>query len=173
MRFCKRYTCSQNRLYHFCRFDNSGFTLVELLAVIVVLSTISAVAVSHFYFSDSNLEAQTEAIKVYLRYAQVRSMNTESVWGINCAENVLYLYRYDPDTESEIKVLLPGEDGVDVDLAERGLSMDPFTVSFNSWGKPCTDEAGQAQQTENIDLTVSSDSESRNITITKNTGFIP
>ncbi len=173
MRFSKHHICKQSRLYHFCRFDDSGFTLLELLAVIVVLSTISAVAVSRFYFSDSNLQAQTEAIKVYLRYAQARSMNTESVWGINCAENVLYLYRYDPDTENEIKVLLPGEDGVDVDLAEKGISMEGFTVSFNSWGKPCTDEAGQAEQTENIDLTVSSDSGSRNIIITKNTGFVP
>ncbi|WDN87757.1 hypothetical protein BuS5_00725 [Desulfosarcina sp. BuS5] len=172
MRFCKRYTCSQNRLYHFCRFDNSGFTLVELLAVIVVLSTISAVAVSRFYFSDSNLEAQTEAIKVYLRYAQVRSMNTETVWGISCDGTDLWLYR---DGNINNKVLPAGEDGVDVNLAEKGISMGAFTVSFNSWGKPCTDEAGQTEWDTYPPLTVNSvsGSDSRNIIITKNTGFIP
>ena len=173
MGFSKHHICKQSRLYHFCRLDNSGFTIVELLAVIVLISIISAVVVSRFYFSDSNLEAQTEAIKVYLRYAQVRSMNTESVWGINCNENVLYLYRYDPETESEIKILLPGEDGVDASLDEKGISMDPFMVSFNSWGKPCTDAVGVTEALEDIDLTVSSGSVARNITITKNTGFIP
>jgi MSHA pilin protein MshC len=170
MRFCKYHTCKQSRLCHFCRFDNSGFTLLELLAVIVVLSIISAFAVNRFYFSDSNLEAQTETIKVYLRYAQARSMNTESVWGIRCNGTDLWLYR---DGDITSKILLPGEDGVDVNLAEKGISMAEFTVSFNSWGKPCTDEAGQEEQAENIDLTVGSDSGSRYITITRNTGFVP
>ena len=168
MCFSKHHICRQSRLYHFCRFDNSGFTLVELLAVIVVLSTISAVAVSHFYFSDSNLEAQTEAIKVYLRYAQVRSMNTESVWGISCDGTDLWLYK---GGSSDDKILLPGEDGDDVDLAEKGISMGEFTVSFNSWGKPYDDDGNE--QAADRTLTVSSGSESRNITITKNTGFIP
>jgi MSHA pilin protein MshC len=171
-RFCKYHTSNQSRLYHFCRFDNSGFTLLELLAVIVVLSIISAVAVSRFYFSDSNLEAQTEAIKVYLRYARARSMNTESVWGLRCNGTDLWLY-LDGDITS--KILLPGEDGVDVNLAEKGISMDAFTVSFNSRGKPCTDEAGQTEQAVDRILTVNSasGSDSRNITITQNTGFIP
>ncbi|MBL0716433.1 MAG: type II secretion system protein [Desulfosarcina sp.] len=175
MIFYKQYIHSRNRSKYPDLFDKSGFTLVELLAVIVVLSIISAVVVSRFYFSDSNLEAQTEAIKVYLRYAQVRSMNTESVWGINCDGTDLWLYkRYEKDGEIiTVKVLLAGEDGVDVNLAEKGISMAEFTVSFNSWGKPCTDDAGQIESTEDIGLTVSSDSEGRNITITKNTGFIP
>ncbi len=134
------------------------------------MGIISAVAVSRFYFSDSNLEAQTEAIKVYLRYAQVRSMNTESVWGISCDETDLWLYR---DGNINNKVLLAGEGGVDVNLAAKGISMGAFTVSFDSWGKPCSDGAGLTKAAEDIGLTVSSGSESRNITITKNTGFIP
>jgi len=155
------------------RFDNSGFTLIEFVAVIVLVGIISAFAVSRFYFTDSNLEAQTEAIKVYLRYAQVRSMNTESVWGVSCDGTNLCLYR---DGNINNKVLLAGEDGVDVDLAEKGISMAEFTVSFDSWGKPCTDQAAQTEQIEEPrTLTVHSvsGSESINITITKNTGFIP
>ena len=172
MRFSKHHICKQSRLYNFFRFDNSGFTLIEFVAVIVLMGIISAFAVGRFYFSDSNLEAQTEAIKVYLRYAQVRSMNTESVWGISCGGTDLWLYK---DGNVGNKVLLAGEDGVDVNLAEKGISMEAFTVSFGSWGKPCTDQAAETEQTDDRTLIVRSvsSSESRNITITKNTGFIP
>jgi MSHA pilin protein MshC len=97
-------------------------------------------------------------------------MNTESVWGISCDGTDLWLYR---DGNINNKVLLAGEDGVDVNLAEKGISMGAFTVSFNSWGKPCTDDAAETEQDADRTLTVSSDSGSRNITITKNTGFIP
>jgi len=160
MNFVNGHTCNQSRLYHFYRSDNSGFTLLEIVAVIVILSIISAVVASKFYFSDSNLEAQTEAIKVYLRYAQVRSMNTETIWGIKCDGTDLWLYK---DGDITSKVRLPGEDSDNVNLAEKGVSMAEFILSFDSWGKP----PGP------LTLTVSSPSKSSTITITKNTGFIP
>ena len=175
MRFSKYNTCKQIRLYRFCRCYNSGFTLIEIVAVILVMSVISSVVVSRFYFSDSNLEAQTEAIKVYLRYPQVRSMNTESVWGIHCDGADLWLYK---DGDITSKVRLSGEDSVNVNLAEKGVSLQmgedaTFTVSFNNWGKPCIDDAAETEQDADRNLTVTSGSKSSNITITKNTGFIP
>ena len=172
MNFTKYQTCKQSRLYDFCHCDNSGFTLVEIVSVIVILSIISAVAASRFCFSDSNLGAQTEAIKVYLRYAQVRSMNnTESVWGIRCAGTSLWLYK-DGDTTNRVR--LPGEDSDTVNLDEKGISMAEFTLSFDSSvGKPCTDAAAETEQNADRTLTVNSDAKSSNITITKNTGFIP
>ena len=175
MNFTKYQTCKQSRLYDFCHCDNSGFTLVEIVSVIVILSIISAVVASRFYFSDSNLGAQTEAIKVYLRYAQVRSMNTESVWGIRCAGTSLWLYK-DGDITSRVR--LPGEDSATVDLDEKGISIrdgeaTTFIVSFNDWGKPCSDAAATDEQDSDRTLTVDSDAKNTNITITKNTGFIP
>ncbi|MCD6184303.1 MAG: prepilin-type N-terminal cleavage/methylation domain-containing protein [Deltaproteobacteria bacterium] len=176
MRFSKYNTCKQIKLYRFCRCYNSGFTLIEIVAVILVMSVISSVVVSRFYFSDSNLEAQTEAIKVYLRYAQVRSMNTESVWGIHCDGTNLWLYKDGDSTTNRVR--LPGEDSNTVDLPEKGVSLQmgvdaTFTVSFNNWGKPCIDDAAETEQDADRNLTVTSGSKSSNITITKNTGFIP
>ena len=45
-------------------------------------------------------------------------------------------------------------------------------VSFDDWGKPCDDNAGGSPQTTDRTLTISDGSASRQIIITKNTGFI-
>ena len=45
-------------------------------------------------------------------------------------------------------------------------------VSFDDWGKPCTDTDAQIAQATDRTITVADGSGSRTITITKNTGFV-
>ena len=149
--------------------NNNGFTLLEVTAVIVLIGIISAVIISTYTYKNTDLVSSVEVLKTDLRYAQLRSMNSESVWGITCAAGNLWLYK---DGDIDKKVLLPGEDSDTINLSEKGVSMEGFTVSFNSWGRPCTDAAGDTLQNFDRTLTMASSSESKNILVTKNTGFI-
>jgi MSHA pilin protein MshC len=152
------------------RLNNRGFTWVELIVVMVIMGIISAVVASGFMTDDTDLVAQTDTIKTHLRYAQLRSMNTNAVWYLQFTANSYELYK----SGDAAAKLLPGGENPTITLPS-GMSINygAFNVvAFNSWGKPCTDSAGQVLQTPDRTLTVSSGSDSRTIVITENTGFI-
>ena len=166
--------CGRNDIMN-CRVysirNNHGFTWVELIVVMVIMGIISAVVGTNMMRSDTELIAQTEVVKTHLRYAQARSMNSDSVWYIQFSGNSYALYKH-PDVATPIR--LPGGDSSTITLP-GGLSINHGAwefVSFDGWGKPCTDNAGSALQAADRILTVSDGSGSREITITKNTGFI-
>ena len=148
---------------------NHGITLIEVIVILVLIGIISLIIVSHTTHSNTDLIAQTEVIKVHLRYAQSRAMNSNVTWYIQFTSNTYSLYK------NGILKYLPGEDNTTVTLP-TGMSITcpgSDIVSFNSWGKPCTDAAGQTLQTTTPrTLTVSAGLDNRLIVITKNTGFI-
>ena len=146
-----------------------GFTFVEVITVVFIIGITSAIVVSRLFFSNTDLIAQTEVLKSHLRYAQARAMNSEEVWGVKGENTSYWLFK---DGNKDNRVLLPGENADIVDLFLIGLKMNEFTVSFDGWGKPYTDEAATRLQTSNRTLTLTDSSENRFVIITKNTGFI-
>jgi prepilin-type N-terminal cleavage/methylation domain-containing protein len=155
---------------------NHGFTFIEIITVIFLIAIISAIMFSRLMFSNTDLIAQTEVVKTQLRYAQMKSMNSDVIWGIKCDGSAYWLYR---NGDTNDKVLLPGEDSDTVNLADKGIdSMDNFTLSFDGRGIPHTDAAttdGQELTSSDPEtlITLSSGGENRTITLTPNTGFIP
>ena len=153
------------------RVNNSGFTWVELIVVMTIMGIISAIVVNRFMTDDTELVAQTEVIKAHLRYAQLRSMNTDTVWYIKFTANTYELYK----NGDAVAKLFPGGDSPTISLP-TGASVNygaSDVVAFNGWGKPCIDSAGQVLQAADRTLTITQGAENRSITITKNTGFIP
>ena len=151
--------------------NNQGFTWVELIVVMVILGIISAVVLSGMVSSDTELAARTEVIKTHLRYAQSRAMNSNTVWYIKFSGNSYSLYKKDGGADP---TLLPGADSSTVVLP-GSISIDYGiidVVSFDGLGKPCTDSSAQVAQASDRSLTITAGSDSRIITITKNTGFI-
>lgn len=158
--------------------NNKGFTWIELIVVMTMMAILSAVVGTSMMDDNTELIAETQVIKAHLRYTQLRSMNTDQVWFVKFTGNNSYsLFKFDDATAK----LLPGEDnlsnmlpsGLSIDYSALNLD-DPDVVSFNTWGKPCTDTAGSTLQASDLTLIVSNASgETRDITITKNTGFIP
>ena len=60
-----------------------GFTLLEVMAVMVIMGIIGVFVLSGRADSRANLVGRTEAVKAHLRYAQSRAMSTDDrVWGI-------------------------------------------------------------------------------------------
>ncbi|MDF1593781.1 MAG: type II secretion system protein [Desulfobacterales bacterium] len=147
--------------------NNRGFTWIELLVVMVILAIISAVVAGSLMSSDTELIARTEVIKTHLRYAQTRSMNSNTVWYIQLSGNSYFLSKKGDGNP----ILLPGGDSPTITLPS-GMSVTSGTVSFDGLGKPCTDADAQIAQAADRTLTVTDGSGSRSIIITKNTGFI-
>jgi prepilin-type N-terminal cleavage/methylation domain-containing protein len=153
---------------------NSGFTIIEVIAVLLVMGIITAFAVGRVADHKPELIAQTQVLKVHLRYAQSRSMNSNDNYGVmsDGTGDTYWLFR----NIGTNRINFPGETLDHINLSALGLSMDTdIIVCFNSRGVPYedfdTDNAGNLQ-TEDRTLTLSSGSDNETVIITKNTGFI-
>jgi len=85
--------------------NNSGFTIIEIIAVLIVMSIITAFAVGRVADNKPELIAQKEVLKVHLRYAQSRAMNSNDNYGIESNGNTYWLFRI----SSANRVNFPGE----------------------------------------------------------------
>jgi prepilin-type N-terminal cleavage/methylation domain-containing protein len=157
---------------------NAGFTIIEIVVVLIVMSIIVAFAIGRGRIASADLKVQTEVLKSQLRHAQARAMNDNVPWGIqtNSTGGSYWLFRYDTAATTLTTIKLPGEKANTVDLAAEGMSMTAGTYSFDDRGIPYyTLYSGTppgAPITENRTVTLSKGSDNYSITITKNTGFI-
>ena len=150
---------------------DSGFTLIELIGVLILIAIISAVVVSRIGITSPDLYAQAEILKTRIRYAQLKSFNSERVWGVRIQGNKYWLFR---DGDLSNRVPFPGEESDTISIPS-GMSISPnnMIISFNFKGVPCTDQSGGNPQNTDRTITISSGGDSVSIQITKNTGFIP
>ena len=66
------------------RLGNSrGFTLIEIIAVLIIIAIITAVAVSRSMSTQNNLIQQVDIVKTHLRFAQLKALNDDvNTWSI-------------------------------------------------------------------------------------------
>ncbi|MBU0544134.1 MAG: type II secretion system GspH family protein [Proteobacteria bacterium] len=161
--------------------DSRGFTLIEIIAVLVVLSVLSAFVVNRIISTASTDRiVQESAIKSHIRYAQATAMKQGTIWGIKCNGTDYWLFTTnDPDTLSNKRVL-PGEENVQVALAGKRITMSNFTVFFDVDGRPYTAYTDASTNTpvstaNPISITVDSYPADVPVTfgITPETGFMP
>lgn len=141
-----------------------GFTLLEVIAVIVIVSVLAAVAVSRFASTSStSLVAETDILKSHLRYAQYRAMSDAMPWRLSFSTNTYSLSYYDESTSQWKSSTLPNENSATHTLL-NGITVSGSTVTFDEWGSPGTAP---------VSITVSEDgATAATIEITANTGFI-
>jgi prepilin-type N-terminal cleavage/methylation domain-containing protein len=160
-----------------------GFTMIEMVMVLIVLSILTVVVASRFATSGNELMVETDGLKSSLRYAQIQALNDDTAdWGIHFPDATTYrLYKNNADAPSMIPVKgTPGDPETlacpknchklqgNVQIAS-GVGT---TVRFDKkWGRP-VDGSGNPIVAD-ISLSLTQGSQSRPITITKNTGFIP
>ena len=109
--------------------DNQGLTLIEMIAVLILMTIIGAVVLSRTSDLGAELIGKVDAIKSHLRYTQSRAMNSNVVWGIRCDGNFYWLFS---NGNVNNRVILPGEDNDRVNLQGDGFTMEGFTLSFDS-----------------------------------------
>lgn len=152
--------------------DQSGFTLLEILVVMVLITIFAAIVILKYNYRDPALMTHSQVLKAHIRYAQIRSMNTDTSWGIryavNGGEKAYWLFKQ-PDTET--KIVLPGqtEDRVRLDPAGIDIMQGPFILEFDGWGRPTSSLSASGTLTLNL----TKHGESERIVITQNTGFVP
>lgn len=166
--------------------NNRGFTLIEIIVVLMMIGIVGAVLLSHVPSNKNELIVWTDVIKSHLRYAQSRAMSGNLIWGVQCDGSSYWLYKVNEDT-SITKVILPvvypEEDTVSADTINlsdlvQDMTMETFILSFDSLGTPHKDlRAADGQElvsgNPESEITVSLGENDNHITITPNTGFIP
>jgi prepilin-type N-terminal cleavage/methylation domain-containing protein len=137
---------------------NTGFTLIEALAVLTIIGLIGALAVSRAPSTDTyRLATEVQTLKGHLRYAQSRSMSDRVPWGITYGSGSYTLQKAGAPATN-----LPSE-GSATHVFQGGVSITsaPGSVAFDQWGSPGS---------VNLFITLNG---SETVTITRNTGFIP
>lgn len=157
--------------------NTSGFTIIEIITVLIVMGIITAFAIGRAASTRTDLFVQNEILKARLRYAQTQAVNSTLSFGIesDAAGNNYWLFKYDPAAVPPVvKTKLPSEGADQVNLSGSGLSMTSSAIiSFNTRGIPHTDYTASTVQASDRTISISDGSSTLNITITKNTGFIP
>lgn len=144
--------------------DNSGergFTLIEVIAVLIIVGIVSAVAISRGVSATSfSLASETQILKTNLRYAQAKALSDETSWGL-AFTGATYTLQNNGANSSNV---LPGESLATHTMPAGVTCTGAATVTFDNWGSP-----GTTTQT----ITLSGGGDTNTITITRETGFIP
>ena len=163
-----------------CLKKNSGFTILEVVAVLAILGIISALAVSTISININDIKGdeQLNVLKAHLRYAQARAMNSDSEWGIqfDTTNNKYWLFK---GTDQDDKIRLPGEEKKDndddklvvmSDLSITSISTGDDFVVFNTLGSPVVIDSKGKLVSVATEITIATSE--KDITIKANTGFI-
>jgi len=169
---------------------NNGLTLLEVIAVLIVIGIVSVVVVISMMQTSSSLAGYTALLKTHLRYAQTLAMNSDTgnIWGIrfNLGTNQYWLFQCaDPlncdssDTNSQVLPLEDADSSKRILLADVGLDITQMTpgeaVAFDNNGIPQQGISAFTPLTNDVSITLADTytGESRSVTITQQTGFIP
>jgi len=113
--------------------NDHGFTLIEIVIVMVLISIVAATVFTRSITNDElNLISRAEKIQSHIRYAQSMAMKTNDVWGINCVNRKYWLF----NKNFLLKVKLPGENSDEIDLRNSSLNIPNFSLFFDNFGRP-------------------------------------
>ena len=147
-----------------------GFTMIEIISVLVIVGIISAVAVSRMSDTSAyDLASQLEVVKGHLRLAQSRAIGSGTPWGITFATSKTYYLFQGLGSTTPVQLLGENNPTVSLTTKKSGLTITstPQTITFEAYGGP-TDTSGNLL-TANVTVATNGG----NITVTKNTGYIP
>ena len=171
-----------------------GFTLIEIISVLVILGILVVVAVSRMSNFDVAVYTGRDALKAHLRYAQTMAMNkdpntgTETIMGIkyDAGANQYWLFK---GTNTSDILLLPDDSKYvtgdrKIDLTAKKITIifsnGVNTIYFDNHGIPYTAYTNSTPTGNTplanpltINVTSLSGSSSKSLTIMPQTGFIP
>jgi prepilin-type N-terminal cleavage/methylation domain-containing protein len=164
--------------------NRKGFTVLEVVAVLVIVGIITAVAVSRLVSNQNNLIAATDVLTSHLRLAQARAMstsadnvNTFSVWGVRFVSATQYHLFYCADASAcdpaANQTAFPGG-SIIMDLTQGvQVTNGALVLAFDRFGTPFTDATLTTSLAAQLTLTLKDNNGNTNtINITPQTGMI-
>jgi len=153
--------------------NNRGFTIIEIVVVLVLISIIAAATFRRSITTDQmNFVSQYDKIQNQVRYPQSMAMKRGTEWGFTCGTNDYWIFTGTNKDNVSNQRLLPGQEVIKISLADLGVTMDPFTVIFNSYGIPYSPDWTTPLSADLVVDLTDSGSESRSFTIVPETGLI-
>ncbi len=149
------------------KIDNRGFTLIEVIAVLIILGIMAAVAINRVGSNQSNLITQADIVKTHLRFAQLKALQDDvNEWSITFAANS-YTLSCTGTTCPSSPIYLPSESS-STHTFPVGITVasNPSTINYDLWGSPVPAGSGATvtlSQTGSTPIV---------ITVSANTGFI-
>ena len=132
-----------------------GFTLIEVIAVLVIVGILAAIAAVRFTGTSTiSVRGAAEMIQADIRYAQEAAMAEHTAKSV-IFSNGSSAYTFSPASDMDPLGELPS--GVTI--------ANTFTVTFNSLGEPAFPEGGQS-------VSVSDGTNTKTISISNYTGKV-
>lgn len=163
--------------------QESGFTLLEIISVLVLTGILAAIVISRSFNYDGEVRAGADILKSHLRYAQTRAMNSnDPAWGISGTANSYWLFQ---GTDTANYVRLPeDEQFINADRtinlpAKKIKFTGSFTIFFDNRGVPYsayTSAATNTPLTANMIIKVQplhAATPEIAVTVTPLTGYVP
>jgi prepilin-type N-terminal cleavage/methylation domain-containing protein len=154
--------------------NHRGFTIVEIVVVLVLISIIAAAAFRRSITTDQmNFVSQYDKIQNQVRYPQSMAMKRSEWWGISCDTNNYWIFTGTNESTVANHRQLPGQQNTLISLSDLGINMSGFTVFFDEYGRPY--DSVWTVPLVSPALTVNLDdggSESRSFSIEPETGLV-
>lgn len=150
--------------------SSGGFTLIEMITVLVVLAIISALITTRGSTMNTDLSARLSEVRSQLRFLQLRAMKNATPVGLQC-DGTSYFARYVANSNT---IPLPGETGATVSLAGKSMTMSSFFFSFDANGVPYTGTTPtKITSATNSTISITAGGQTGTLTVTPETGFVP
>uniref|UniRef100_B8DPT0 Uncharacterized protein n=1 Tax=Nitratidesulfovibrio vulgaris (strain DSM 19637 / Miyazaki F) TaxID=883 RepID=B8DPT0_NITV9 len=144
-----------------------------MVAVLVIMAVITAVAAARI-FEQTPLELGgiEASVRSHLRYARTRSMNSDQVFGVQIISTTTYAIFRNGNTGT--RVILPGQPDTGIITLEGGATFTTGAtiISFDAWGRPCSNAAGTTLRTANTTVTLGYLGQTASIVVVRNTGYL-
>lgn len=151
--------------------SSDGFTLIELITVLLIIGILSAVIVSRSGTLNTDLAARSSELRSQLRYLQLMAMKNSTTYLALKSDGGSY-WAYNSANSSK-RIPLPGESSSTVSLADKGItSLNAFTISFDAYGIPYTGEP-QVKLANNATITLTIGGQNATLIVVPETGFVP
>jgi len=137
--------------------NEGGFTLIELIMVIVIIGILAVVAIQKYPTTEISLETAADMIKSDIRSVQALSM----------AKHTIQTLTFNSSTKYEFPAIGEGNKTRNfANIFEGGISLSayPASISFNSLGEPT------AAQDDSI--TITTGSTTKTLTVLRYTGRV-
>ena len=144
-----------------------GFTLIEIITVLLVVGILSTVILTRSGSLNNDLPARMGEVRSQLRYLQLMAMKNGINLAMTCDGTSYWAHN---STNGSLP--LPGESAALISLADKKMQMGAFNISFDAFGIPYTGSP-LVKLTNNATISITVGGKTDSLNVTPETGFVP